>query len=498
MPAKEIHSEWAKTLAEQLVASGDTPPAELSDDERLALAWALKDLAIAAWSTDQTLVPLASTTLATLLSAANSETKNASNREISAVSDWVAGMADITCGRMSDATRHLEQAEAEFRALGFASPAAHTRVPKIIALFTLGLHADAAECGARAYEELLGLGELHAASKVSLNLGQMCFHRNEFASAQEHFHKAAKLFTDAGDFERSAMAEMSIADALASTGDFDAALHAYARSKSLVEHGKFPILDALIEESVALVQLARGTYREALNGLEKSRRSYEVLGMPQHLATAEKQLADAYLSLRLLTEALALYGQALRRFESLEMPLEQAWAQTQRGRTLAALGYPIEEVSESFLFASSLFSSQGVSAGTATVLLARAELALSHDDAELARELAGNAANIFKGIGMVADRAQADVIRAHALLAGEKIAEAVVLFAATLDQASELQLLSTQVRCHIGLGLALRKRGETQAAKLAFESAIESFEEQREALAGDDLRHAFLVDHLRP
>ena len=67
MPAKEIHSEWAKTLAEKLVASGDAPPVGLRDDERLALAWALKDLAISAWSTDQTLVPRASTTLSALL-----------------------------------------------------------------------------------------------------------------------------------------------------------------------------------------------------------------------------------------------------------------------------------------------------------------------------------------------------------------------------------------------------------------------------------------------
>ena len=165
---------------------------------------------------------------------------------------------------------------------------------------------------------------------------------------------------------------------------------------------------------------------------------------------------------------------------------------------MAALGRPAEEISSALYEASTLFASQGVSAGTAMVLLARAELALSMNNAELARQLAGDAAKMFKRMDMLADHAQANVVLAHALLGCGNIDGASALFGATRDLAYQLKLSSVQVRCQIGLGLALVERGDMLAAKRPFQSAIELFEAQREALSGDDLRHAFLVDHLRP
>lgn len=55
-----------------------------------------------------------------------------------------------------------------------------------------------------------------------------------------------------------------------------------------------------------------------------------------------------------------------------------------------------------------------------------------------------------------------------------------------------------QVRCLTGQGLAAQALNDPSAAQVAFSAAIELFEDQRRALPGDELRSAFLTDHLRP
>ena len=497
MPALEIHSEWAKTQAEQLVASGDAPPVGLSDDERLALAWALKDLAISAWSASPVEVPKIANMLR-LLSDMDEHDPAESSSELRAVAAWIAGIAALTSSELTDAIIHLENAALLFRSLGQNAQAAHTQVSQIVALGMLGRHADAATCGMSTQRELMYLGEFHSAGKVSLNLGNLFCRQNLYQNALTQYADAAMLFRRTNDHNWEVMTQIGAANAYESMGNFDRALSMYSTTIGHAKQHGLHAHEAVVKESIALLHLARGNLRDALSGLESARLHYEKLGMTQNLANAEKQLADTYLAVRLVPEALVLLNRAVVRFGELEMPVEQAWAQAQRGRALVALGYSFEKISEALLKASNLFSSQGISAGEAVVLLARAEFALSIEETELACRLAGDAAKMFTNAHMVAGRAEAEVVQAHTLLADGKTAEATVLFNETLGRARDTQLLSIQVRCKIGLGLALARRGETQAAKLAFETAIISFEEQREALAGDDLRHAFLVDHLRP
>jgi tetratricopeptide (TPR) repeat protein len=281
-------------------------------------------------------------------------------------------------------------------------------------------------------------------------------------------------------------------------GRFNEALAAYAHAKLRATRHGFSVPEALLLENVALVQLARGSYREALDGLEDSRKRYEALAMTQHLAIAEKQLADAYLELRLLPEALILFNGAIQRFAILAMQVEHAWALTQRGRTLVALARPREEVAGDLDRAWDQFKAQNATSGLATVLLARAELALVQNEPEAALVFASDAADAFSASALALGQAQADVVRGHALLQCAKVDAADELFASTLARARELQLLSIDVRCQVGLGLVAQARGEVTVAEAEFESAIAASEEQRSALPGDDFRSAFLVDQLRP
>ncbi len=491
-------SDWASELARQLIASKSPPPEALDDAQRLALAWALKDAVYAAWSSTPSDVAIAAEVLASLQGSATEGSTSPSDAEVQAIGAWVNGIANLTRGKMTDAITELDAATERFRALGQQAHAAHAQVPKIMALSMLGRHAEATESGTATLAELTNAGELQAAGKVRLNMGNLCYESDNHLEALKHFQDASVYFATVGDRERSMVSDIGMANVYTSMGDASEAERIFNRVEKQAQEQQYPVLESLALGAVSLFHLARGDYRNALLKLERARCRFEALNVEQHLAAGEKLLADVYLELRLLPEALALFDRALRRFEVLEMPVEQAVTLTQRGRALAALAGPAEEVADSLRRAWNLFAAHGVNAGQATVLLARAECALADSDPEAALILAGDAADAFTANALTPGYAQAEVVRAHALLQCEDVDAASVIFAITLARARDQQLLSIDVRCQVGLGLVAKARGETAASEAIFESAIAASEEQRSALPSDDIRSAFLVDQLRP
>ena len=485
-------ADWARALIEAAPPEHATPAA----GQRRAVAWALKDLCYAAWSSEPQLAAKAADALRALAQRAPGAAAGDSEAEIEALADWTAGIACVTRGRLADAVAAFERARDTFCRLCQADHAAATQVPRIMALALLGQYDDAIACAERAQREFVALGDRLAAAKVSLNLGSMFVHRGDYAEAVRHSRQAAVLFARVGDHEHSVMADINMAHALTSLGDFDEAMRVFARADMRAAAHAFPVLQAMVEEAVAFLRLARGRFGEALAGFERARRRYQQLDMPQELAVAERQLADSYLELRLLPEALALLDQSLVRFRSLDRPGEQAWTLAQRGRAQALLGKA--EAGASFVQAAALFKAQGNAAGESAVLLARAELALAAGEAGAALELAARAARGFANVGQVDGRARADVLRAHALLRSGSIEQARSLFESTLAQAQALNLVSVQVRCLTGHGLAAQAAGDTAAAHQAYTAAVALFEEQRRALPDAAIRSAFLTDHLRP
>ncbi len=305
----------AAVLAGRMIDLGEAPSPALAPPRRQALAWELKDVCYAAWTSEPQRSAKAAQALRRLCDAPVAEAvAPALQREIEALADWTAGIACLTRGQMAEAAACFDLAAEGFRSLGQALHAAQTQVPKIMALAMLGQDALAAQCAEQTQREFVALGDVGAAGKVSLNLGSLHLRRDEFRQAARHYREAAVLFARVDDREHSVMADIGLADALTSLGDFDEAMRIYARAAMRARTHGLPVLEAMIEESVALLELARGRYREALAGFEGSRRRYEQLGMPQHLAIAEKQLADAYLELHLLPEALALFDEALAKF----------------------------------------------------------------------------------------------------------------------------------------------------------------------------------------
>ena len=488
----------AADLARKMIDLGEAPPPTLPASRRQSLAWELKDLCYAAWSSEPQRAAKAADALRRLcIPHAPDAIQPQPRREIEALVEWTAGIACLTRGQMTEATACFDLAAEIFRSLGQTHHAAQTQVPKIMALSMLGQHALAAACAERTQREFVALGDVGAAGKVSLNLGSLHLRRDDFQKAAHHYRDAAVLFARVGDRELSVMADIGLAGALTALGDFDEAMRIHARAAMRAGTYGLPVLEAIIEESVALLELARGHYRDALAGFEGSRRRYEQLGMPQNLAIAEKQLADAYLELHLLPEALALFDQALTKFRALDMPDDEAWTLAQKGRAQVLLGDP-EAAADSLVRATASFTAQGNGVGEAAVSLARAELALLGDDAGAALALSELAERGFAAADLPDRRVWADVVRAHSLLRAGRREEARALFDATLIRAQELQVLPVQVRCLTGQGLAARAAGDPEAARAAFRAAVELFEETRRTLPGDEIRSAFLTDHLRP
>jgi hypothetical protein len=412
---------------------------------------------------------------------------------------WTAGIAAVTRGQMAEAVALFDAAQAHFQQAGLPDPAAQTQVPKIMALSMLGQHESATACAEAAQQTLRQLGNLSAAGRVSLNLGGLLLRRDVYSYAARHYREAAVLFARDKDHLHSVLADLGLAAALTSTGDFDEALRIYARARMRAERHHLAQPLAMVDESVALVQLARCQYREALTGLEASRQRFEALALPPWMAVAEKQLADAYLDLPLLPEALALFDTAVARFAELHLPEDQAAALAQRGRAQALLGQA-EASAKSLETPAALFAEQDHAVGLASVQLAQAELALAlaQGQPELAQQLAERARQAYQAAEHADGLARAEVLRAQALWQSGLGDAAAAAFALTLENARQLQQVQVQVRCLTGQGLMDVASGRRHAAAESFESAIELLEDQRRALPGDEFRSAFLTDQLRP
>jgi CHAT domain-containing protein/tetratricopeptide (TPR) repeat protein len=483
-------ADTLRAIARSMAEPGAPPPPAGTD--ATALAWALKDLCHEAWNSEPALAVRAARAVGVL--AAQAEASDGT--PLAALAAWTAGIAALIGAEMAQAVACFDAAAAAFRGAGLDDAAAQTQVPKLMALAMLGRHDEAAACGESAQRELRALGNLRAAARISQNLGNLQLQRDDYRAAARHCREAAVLFARLGEHAASVSADISLGDALAALGDFDEALHIYARARMRAANQGLGMQLALLDESVAGVDLARGRYRDALAGLASACRRYAALAMPQFEAIAEKALADAYLELRLLPEALALFDAAVAKFRRLSLPDEEAWALAQRGRTQALLG--LRASADSLAAASALFAAQDNAVGAAAVALSRAELALAEDDADAAADWARQAADGFAAAGQADGGARAEVVHAQSLLQRGRTAEAAAQFDATLAQARTHRQLQVQVRCHVGQGLAAQAGGNAAAAEEAFESAIALLEEQRRALPGDELRSAFLTDHLRP
>ena len=481
-------STTAATLAAACVAA-DSLAACPADTDWPALAWALKAVCYEAFSSDPPRAAQASGLLNTLASAQPAQA------EIAAVAAWAAGITQLTQGQMAEAVASFDRAAAGLEHCGRHDESAQTQVPKIMALSMLGRHDEAQQCAEQTQQQLLALGNLPAAGRVSLNLGALLLRREAFRESARHCHEAAVLFARVGDQQHSVTADIGQADALAALCEFAEALRLYARAAMRARQHGLALSLALVDESQALVHLAQGRYGDALAGLESACRGYDALALPQYLAIAEKQRADVLLELRLLPEALAGFDAALARFQQMQQPDEQAATLAQRGRTLARLARP-QAARQALQQALALCQQQGSAVGAASVTTSLGELALAEGDHAAADVLSRQAAAACAEAGHAEGLGRAELLQARAAIAAGDPDAAEPLLQLLLQRAHDAGQATLAVPCQTALAGIARRRGQPESARALLEAAIEQLEDQRRALPGDELRGAFLASPL--
>ena len=481
------HAELARRLTDEAAPAGDLDPAT-----RSAVAWALKDLCYAAWSSDPPRAVRAAQALRALCGGA---TTDVADPALPALADWCEGIACLTRGEMVAAVAVLDRACTGWRRLGQALHAAQTQVPKVMALAVLGRFDEAQACALDTRRELLAGGDDHAAAKVTLNLGSLSMQRDAYAQAAAQYRSAAVLFARVGDREHSIMADVGLADAFGFLGRFDEAQQIYARAIMRADAHQLPVLAAMAAHGQATLALARGRYGEALSGLEKARRAFAALDVPHRRFEVEKNLADAYLEVRLLPEAIALYRQLVASQQGQEAGATLPWTLAQLARAEVLCGNT-EAAMATLGRAAGIFDADANVAGQATVALVEAELYAAGGRIADALVAAERAVLGFGAAGQPAMRALACIQQAAAQCAGGAAPAALMACEALLADATLPPQM--QVRAQVERALALLALARREEARGALECAIGGFEDLRAALPGDDLRRAFLADGLRP
>lgn len=415
---------------------------------------------------------------------------------VAALADWTSGMAALQLeGKLDRAIQLIDQAAAQFSALGQPHTAAATNVSKIYALAMLGRYDEAIECGLQARAVFLVADDRLSAGKIELNLGNIYRRRDQLAEAEQFYRAARERFTAVGDARLLAYADNDLANVLNMQHHFRAAEQLYEQALARAEASGLEVTRAEIECNLGSLELFRGRYGRALNLLEQSRRRYAALGMPHESAIAEQELADAYLELNLAPEAAAIYGRITGRFAELGLRAEQARAVLSHARACLLLGRPAEARA---LLAEThrLFAEEGNRVGSALATLAEAQLAAAVGDLVAVVDLAAAAEPPIVAAGMWGRLLFARWLRGDALRQQGADGQAREVLAGALAEAELRGAPHIAQRCHTSLGLIAARTGDLPTAEAAFGRAAALTEALRMPLPADEFRTAFVADKL--
>lgn len=477
-------------LAERLaIAAPDEREALLHQHAALldvGLAYGLKEVCYAAWSSEPALAVGAAAALAAL--AARTD-----HNEIHALAAWTAGIAALTEGLMERAIAHLDDAAARFTALEQPHTAAATRVSKLIPLALLGRYDEAIATGLAARAVFLAHGDELAAGKIEQNLGNIYDRRDRYAEAEQFYRAARDRFARLNDQRQLVQVDNGLANVLSQQHRFRDAARLYEGALARAESVGMEVMQALIECNLGNLALSQGRYDRALDYLERSRRRYAGLGMPHESALAEQSLADAYLELNLFPEAIAIYARIGPTFAELGMRFEQAWTLAHHGRALLASGQPA--AAQALLAAArTLFDAEENRVCAAMALLLEAQRCYAVGDYPAAWMAATEAEPALWAGGPREWAALAGWLRGEtARVLGA--AEALPLLEAALHAAQTGALPQIAQRCWTSLGLLAADAG---AATAAFQQAVMLIETLRAPLPAEEFRTAFFADKLTP
>jgi CHAT domain-containing protein len=482
-------------LAEKMISAGNEAERkrlllENSKQANVKLAGALKDICYAAWTTEPVKAQKASQALKTLA-------RLNPDKEISALSCWVSGIAELTRGRLKAAVEHLDRAAGIFFQIGREHDAAQTQVAKLIPLAMLGRYDEAFQTGEKALKIFKKYGDELATGKVEMNLGNIASRHELHRKAQKLYASAHARFLALNETGWLTMCENGLAITYSALNDFRSAEKFYTQALHRARTAKMSVTEAEIEASIGNLALFRGKFDRALKFLELSRRKYEALKMPHHSATAELEIADVYLELNLTSEAFSIYEKVTDELHKLKMQGEEARARANFGRVAVLQDEP-ETARKELKKSARLYVLEKNKVGAAAVKLNEAGLELKLQNYRKVLKLVYAAEKFLRQSENWRYKLTARWLAAEALRNLGKTAEAKELFLEIFADSIKNEQPNTAQSAQIALGkLAARQKNYRQAENY-FKRAIRMIETLRAPLAAEEFRMAFLADKLAP
>ena len=454
------------------------------------LAWIIKELCYAAWTSEPTKAQKAARALLSLY-------RFSSTDEIKALSLWVSGISDLTKGKLESAVQNLGASTNVFIGMGRDHESAQPRVASLIAVAMLGRYDEALKIGKDALTIFKKYGDELAAGKIEMNLSNIVARRELHTESINYCLSAQKRFAKLGEKKWLAMAQNDLARGYAQINDFRKAERFYAQALRTAREAKMIVTQAEIEASMGNLALFRGKYADALKFLELSRRKYLELNMPHETATAELEIADIYAEINLTEEAFEIYGNVIRSLRRLKMRREEALARANFGRAAAVLKRP-NRARKEFDRADKLFAALKNPTAQSSIKLDLAFLELSERNFARVLDLVEKALATFTKDENFRQTLIAEWLRAEALTHLEFVSEAADLLREIHRKASKTEQVNAIEASLNSLGKLALQTGDVKKAAAYFKKAIKLIENSRSPFAAEQFRRAFMATRLEP
>jgi CHAT domain-containing protein/Tfp pilus assembly protein PilF len=419
------------------------------------------------------------------------------HKEIEALAFWVAGIAELTKGKLEKTIENLDRSAEIFRQIKKEHEAANTQVAKIIVLGLLGKYDEAVKSGIKTLKVFEKYGDELSAGKIEKNLGNIIARQNGISNAEKYYLSAMRRFEKVKNIDELAMCETNLADNYADLNNFFEAEKYYALAlKHARETGMF-FVEAEIEASIGNLAMFRGKYDQALRFLELSRQKFEKLGITHRSIIANLEIAEIYQTLNLADEAFEIYENASEKLHKLKLQGDEAKARANFGRVALSkkqFGKAQKELNKS----AELYVLEKNPSGLAEVKLTEANLELVRQNFPDALIKIRAAEKLLARSENLRQRSFARWLHGEILQNLNRFKQAERLLNETFDEAVRQEQSNLAQICLNSLGTLALRKNEPQKAENYFKRAVKMIETLRAPLPAEEFRMAFLADKLAP
>lgn len=420
------------------------------------------------------------------------------NDEARALAQWIQANAHDFLADGESAVRCYQRAAELFNIAGKPLEAARTAIGQMSSLMQLGQLDASQNLAETARQVFVKHEDVLSLAKIDMNLGYLHIQQGQYAQALKDFKQAALAFFMLGEGLYGAMNQINQANVLTMLDDFMEAERLHKQARPIFEEADLRTAVASVDHDLAFLQYARGNYAEAFRTFERARGIFASLDLQVNLAMTDLVESDLYLDLNLPDEALRLAQKAERAFSEMGMTFELARAQVNHAVALARMGQR-EKADSLFVNSQSLFASLENEAWVAHTDLQRAEvLGQIPGQSDMARLLAGRAAQSYEKLGIKTKQAYAEIVVANCWAADNRWDQSQKALLAAAAILGDLAAPWLTHRIDTGLARVYEGLGDIQAAISHYQQAAARIEQITSTLAADEQRTAFVADKLAP